>query len=109
MDKRLIAEKILRELNTLAEEPTCVRPTKFYPVSHGYGISSKLMNITNGNLSKSLVVYLRPAGGKEGKLCEVAVRKIALPKSGETLQGYHFRIEEILKDLDDRAKFVEIS
>ena len=87
MDKRLIAEKILRELNTLA----------------------KLMNITNGNLSKSLVVYLRPAGSKEGKLCEVAVRKIALPKNGETLQGYRFRIEEILKDLDDRAKFVEIS
>lgn len=76
----------------------------FYPVNQGFVINEAVLNITRNYLS-SLCVRLIQVGTNEDAL--VQVKKISMPNKGESIEDYLNRIDSILKDLDDHAKFLE--
>lgn len=77
----------------------------FYPVNRGFFVDETILNITRNYLS-SLCVQLIQVGTNEDRL--VQVKKISMPHKGETIEHYLNRIDSILKDLDDHAKFFEL-
>lgn len=77
----------------------------FYPVNHGFSVDKNLLKITRNTLS-SLVVDLPQVGTNQ--IGHIQVKKISMPHNGETIEDYLNRIDSILKDLDDHAKFVEL-
>ena len=83
------------------------RPTKhvFYPINMGFFVDESLLSITRNSLS-SLVVVL-PEVGTNHKT-KVQVKRISMPHKGETVENYLGRIDSILKELDDHAKFFEL-
>ena len=83
------------------------RPTKhvFYPVNLGFFVDESLLSITRNSLS-SIVVVLPEVGTNHNT--KVQVKRISMPTKGETIGDYLHRIDSILKDLDDHAKFFEL-
>lgn len=83
------------------------RPTKhvFYPVNLGFFVDEYMLSITRNTLS-SLVVVL-PEVGTNHKT-KIQVKRISMPTKGETFGDYLTRINSILKELDDHAKFFEL-
>jgi len=77
----------------------------FYPTNRGFSVDENLLRITRNTLS-SLVVDLPQVG--TNVIGHVQVKKISMPTKGETLEDYLHRIDSILKDLDEHAKFVEL-
>jgi hypothetical protein len=77
----------------------------FYPVNRGFFVDNDLLRITRNSLS-SLVVVLTEVGTNYDT--KIQVKKISMPTKGETLENYLRRIDNILKDLDDHAKFFEL-
>ena len=77
----------------------------FYPVNRGFSVDENLLRITRNTLS-SLIVDLPQVG--TNAIGHVQVKRISMPTKGETLEDYLNRIDNILKDLDDHAKFVEL-
>ena len=77
----------------------------FYPVNRGFSVDENLLRITRNTLS-SLIVDLPQVG--TNAIGHIQVKRISMPTKGETLEDYLNRIDNILKDLDDHAKFVEL-
>ena len=77
----------------------------FYPVNRGFNVDENLLRITRNTLS-SIVVDLPQVGTNE--IGHIQVKKISMPHNGETIEDYLLRIDSILKDLDDHAKFLEL-
>lgn len=77
----------------------------FYPINRGFSVDENILRITRNTLS-SLIVDLPEVG--TNTIGHIQVKKISMPTKGETLEDYLIRINSILKDLDDHAKFVEL-
>ncbi len=77
----------------------------FYPVNRGFFVDNDLLRITRNSLSSLVVVLPEVGTNYETK---IQVKKISMPTKGETLENYLRRIDSILKDLDDHAKFLEL-
>ena len=77
----------------------------FHPVNCGFSVDENLLKTTRNTLS-SLVVDLPLVG--TNRTGRVQLKRISMPHKGETLGDYLTRIDSILKDLDDHAKFFEL-
>ena len=81
-------------------------PFVFYPVNRdGFLVNEEVLAYTRNYLS-SLCVQLTQVGTNKNML--VQVKKISMPHKGEAIKDYLDRIDSILKDLDDHAKFLEL-
>ena len=76
-----------------------------YPVNRGFVVNYEVLRITGSTLD-SLCILL-PQVGQDG-CATVQVKKISMPHHNEPILDYLARIDSILKDLDDHAKFVEL-
>ena len=97
-----IVEVIDKMNSRLPEKPDA--KLVFYPVNQGFIVNETILNITRNYLS-SLCVRLVQVGTNDDAL--VQVKKISMPHKGESIENYLKRIDSILKDLDDHAKFLE--
>lgn len=79
----------------------------FYPVNRGFVVSQTILSATKNSLA-SLCVLLPQVYDGEERLAQIQVKKISMPHKGETIEDYLNRIDSILKDLDDHAKFFEL-
>ena len=77
----------------------------FYPVNRGFAVNENILNLTRNYLASLCVVLIQVGTNKEAL---VQVKKISMPHKGEAIKNYLDRIDSILKDLDDHAKFLEL-
>ena len=100
-------QEAVANFNAELKTPSEFTPKKvFYPVNHGFVVNDTILNLTHNSLS-ALCVLLPQVNDGEKRLVEVQVKKISMPHNGESIEDYLNRIDSILKDLDDHAKFVE--
>lgn len=97
-----IVEVIDKMNSRLVEKPN--PKLVFYPINRGFVVDENILNLTRNYLS-SLCVCLMQVGTNKDAL--VQVKKISMPHKGESIEDYLERIDAILLDLDDHAKFLE--
>ena len=100
-------KEALEQLDVHGKDYYVSRQSKrvFHPVNCGFSVNENLLRTTRNTLS-SLVVELPLVGTDKTGL--VQVKRISMPHKGETLGDYLSRIDSILKNLDDHAKFFEL-